>query len=90
MVDFKSAYRRVHLKAKTALKSSTCIAGMLLVAFLHMTFGGVPNPSQWSHISEVIADLANDLVRRIDWDPAGWCAPQQKVLRTSEAVDKQR
>ena len=85
-VDFKSAYRRVHLKATTALKSSTCIAGMLLVA-LRMTFGGAPNPSQWSDISEVIADLANDLVRRDDWDPSVWSAPQQGVLRTSRAVD---
>ena len=88
-VNFKSAYRRVHLKAKTALKSSTCIAGMLLVA-LRMTFGGAPNPSQWSDISEVIADLANDLVRRTDWEPAVWSAPQRKVLRTSEAVDNDK
>ena len=88
-VDFKSAYRRVHLKAKTALKSCTCTAGMLLVA-LRMTFGGAPNPSQWSDISEVITDLANDLVRRSDWDPAEWNAPQQKVLRTDEAVDNDK
>ena len=62
---------------------------MLLVA-LCMTFGGAPgapNPSQWSDILEVIANLANDLVRRTDWDPAVWTAPQQKVLRTSKAVD---
>ena len=44
-VDCKSAYQRVHLRAKTAFKSSTCTAGMLLVA-LRMTFGGSPNPSQ--------------------------------------------
>ncbi len=88
-VDFKSAYRRVHLKAKTALKSCTCTAGMLLVA-LRMTFGGAPNPSQWSDISEVITDLANDLVRRSDWDPAVWSAPQQELLRTSEAVDNNK
>ena len=37
-VDCKSAYRRVHLQAKTAVKSNTCTTGMLLVA-LRMTFG---------------------------------------------------
>jgi hypothetical protein len=68
-VDCKSAYRRVHLQAKTAVKSSTCTAGMLLVT-LRMTFGGAPNPSQWSDVSEVIADLANYLARRSDWDPS--------------------
>ena len=88
-VNFKSAYRRVHLKAKTAFKSCTCTAGMLLVV-LRMTFGGAPNPSQWSDISEVITDLANDLVRRRDWDPTVWSAPQQKILRTSEAVDNDK
>ncbi|KAI2509947.1 hypothetical protein MHU86_4512 [Fragilaria crotonensis] len=55
-----------------------------------MTFGGAPNPSQWSNISEVITDLANHLVRRSDWDPTVWSAPQQKILRTSEAVDNDR
>ena len=85
-VDCKSAYRRVHLKAKTAVKSSTCTAGMLLVA-LRMTFGGAPNPSQWSDISEVIVDLANDLVRRRDWDPSAWSAPRQGILQTNEALD---
>jgi hypothetical protein len=52
-----------------------------------MTFGGAPNPSQWSDVSEVIVDLANDLVRRSDWYPSVWSAPHQGLLRTSEAVD---
>ena len=46
----------------TAAKSCTCIAGLLLMA-LQMTFGGAPNPSQWSDISEVVTDLANDITR---------------------------
>jgi hypothetical protein len=67
-VDWKSAYRRVHLRPSTAVKSCTFIDGLLLMA-LRMTFGGAPNPAQWSDISEVVTDLANDLVRRNDWDP---------------------
>jgi hypothetical protein len=85
-VDCKSAYWRVHLQVKTAVKSSTCTAGMLLVA-LRITFGGAPNLSQWSDVSEVIGDLANDLMRRSDWDPSVWNAPRQGILRTSEAID---
>lgn len=85
-VDCKSAYRRIHLQPVTAAKSCTYIAGMLLMA-LRMTFGGAPNPSQWSDVSEVVADLANDLVRRDDWDPTDICAPQQPLLDSPKAVD---
>ena len=44
-VDWKSAYRRIHLKAITAVKSCTSVDGLLLVV-LRMTFGGSPNPAQ--------------------------------------------
>ena len=52
-----------------------------------MTFGGAPNPSQWSDVWEVVADLANDLIRRGDWDPPEWQAPQQHLLSTDKAVN---
>ena len=32
-------------------------------------------------------DLANDLVRRDDWDPIVWMAPQQHLLSSDKAVD---
>ena len=38
-VDCKSAYRRIHLQAATAMKACTVFAGLLLVA-LRLTFGG--------------------------------------------------
>ena len=85
-VDCKSTYRRIHLKANTAVKSCTSIDDLLLVA-LRMTFGGAPNPSQWSDVSEVITDLANDLVRRSDWDPEAFHSPHQHLLDSDEAVD---
>jgi hypothetical protein len=85
-VDCKSAYRRIHLQATTALKACTVIAGILLVA-LRLTFGGAPNPSQWSDVSAVAVNQANGLVRRDDWDPAVWSAPQQLLLSSDEAVD---
>ena len=88
-VDCKSAYRRIHLKAATAMKSCTSIDDLLLVA-LRMTFGGAPNPSQWSDVSEMITDLANDLVRRDDWDPSAYHSPHQHLLDTEEAVDNDK
>ena len=35
----------------------------------------------------MIADLANDLMRRSDWDPSVCSAPHQGILWTSEALD---
>ena len=85
-VDWKSAYRRIHLQADTAVKSCSCLDGRLLLA-LRMTFGGSPNPSEWSEVSEVVTDLANDLARRLDWDPNLHCSPHQGLLNSKAAVD---
>ena len=52
-----------------------------------MTFGGSPNPAQWSDVSEVVTDLANDLVRRADWDHTRFHSPHQPLLSSKEAVD---
>ena len=52
-----------------------------------MTLGGAPNPSQWSDVSEVVADLANDLVRRLKWDAALMKCPHQEALISDRAVD---
>ncbi len=49
---------------------------MLLFA-LCMTFGGARNPSHWSDVSEVIADLANGLVRRSNCLQAGGPADER-------------
>jgi hypothetical protein len=84
--DFKSAYRRIRLQAPTAVKACTCVDGILLVA-LRMTFGGSPNPSLWSDVSEVVTDLANDLVRRSDWDPTRHHSPNQPLLESDRAKD---
>ncbi len=82
--DFKSAYRWIHLQAPTAVKACTCVDGILLVA-LRMTFGGSSNPSLWSDVSEVVTDLANNLVRRSDWDPTRHHSPHQPLLESDRA-----
>jgi hypothetical protein len=82
--DFKSAYRRIHPQAPTAVWACTCVDGILLVA-LRMTFGGSPYPSLWSDVLEVVTDLANDLVRRSDWDPTPHHSPHQPLLESDRA-----
>jgi hypothetical protein len=60
-VNWKSAYCRLHQEARTAIQSMVTIGIFVLIA-LHLTFGGASNPSQWSDISEMATDLANDIV----------------------------
>jgi hypothetical protein len=78
-VDWKSAYRRMHYSTTSAVQSMTLVDDNLLVA-LRMTFGGAPNPSQWSDVSELACDLANDLVRHPGWDPAIHSSPHQHLI----------
>jgi hypothetical protein len=78
-VDWKSAYRRMHYAVPSAVQSITRVDEHLLVA-LRMTFGGAPNPSQWSDVSELACDLANDLVRHPGWDPLVHSSPHQHLI----------
>jgi len=55
------------------------IQAFTLVA-LRMTFGGAANPSQWSDVSELATDLANDLVRDEGWDHDQLVSPHQGLL----------
>ena len=71
------------------MKSCTSINDLLLLA-LRMTFGGAPNPSPWSDVSEAITDPTNDLVRRSDWNPEVFHSPHQHLLESDEAVDNDK
>ena len=78
-VDAKSAYRRLHYHPDAAVQAMIAIGDFVLVA-LRMTFGGAPNPSQWSDLSEMGCDLAIDLVRNDGWDPAIHVSPHQPLI----------
>jgi hypothetical protein len=70
--DFKSAYRRLHLKAETAIKSAVRLtmndSDFILVS-LRLPFGGAPCPSDFCVVSDVITDTINDLLACDEWDP---------------------
>jgi hypothetical protein len=82
-VDWKSAYRRLHLAINLVVQSGVCIAVFLLLA-LRMNFGGNANPSRWSDVNELTCDMANDL-RTPGWDPDKHKSPHQVLI--GEAVD---
>ena len=82
-IDWKSAYRRQHINAKTAVKSLTqvCIKGItLLLAFLRLTFGVKPCPSEWGCISKTVADLATNILHCDEWYPSEIHSPLQHIL----------
>ena len=67
-LDFKAAYRCLHTSGQTASQAIVIIDDIALLA-LHMTFGGAPNPSIWSDISELTCDTCNMISPCALWDP---------------------
>jgi hypothetical protein len=82
--DLKSAYRRAHFSGVSALQSIATSVGLrrqvdpignnaldedLAFVSLRFTFGGSANPSEFSTISELIADLENIIAQHRTWNP---------------------
>jgi hypothetical protein len=72
--DFKGAYRRVTLHGDTAPRC-TVINGDIALVSLRLTFGGAPCPNEFCVISEICADLGNDILRDPAWDPRSLHSP---------------
>ena len=72
-LDYKSAFRRLHLRAQAALQCVISTTGLMedpvALASLRVTFGGRPSPTSFSELSEPVTDLANALLRCKAWDP---------------------
>lgn len=64
--DFAKAYRRLHYDGKSA---SRCIAVFQDLAYmmLRLSFGGTSCPASWCSMSEIITDLANELLHDPLW-----------------------
>jgi hypothetical protein len=80
-IDYKLAYRRGILHSVTALKTATQLpdnAAALIT--LRLTFSGAPCPFEWGVFSETICDLANELLKCKDWEPADLHASVQEDI----------
>ena len=77
--DIKAAYRRAHLAPSMVTECLTVCDGILYAA-LRATFGGAAFPSLWSCHSEMICDLANDLLQCPEWDYKQLHSPLQHLL----------
>jgi hypothetical protein len=78
-VDFKSAYRRMHLSTNMAAKCITVVEELAFVS-LRLPFGGRACPSLWSDVSETITDLSNALASDTTWDPDTLHSPLQHLI----------
>ena len=80
-IDYKSAYRRCHLDAKTAIQTCTQLPDEdLAIVALRLTFGGAPGPYEWGVISESVCDLAMAILQDDDWDPMTTHAPNPELV----------
>ena len=80
-VDFKSAYRCLHLNFHIALQSCTQPPDEdIALLALRLTFGGAACPYKWSIISEIICDLATAIAHDNNWDPSTLQAPDQELV----------
>ena len=87
-IDYKSAYRRCHLNARTAIQTSTQLPDLnLLIIALRLTFGGAPGPFEWGAISEPICDLAMAILQHPDWDPERLHAPNPELVPPAEIME---
>ena len=74
--DFSDAYRRVHYSGEAALEQVIAV-GDLAYIMLRMSFGGSANPPVWCGFSEMVTDLANEIVLSPEWDPKSLHSPQR-------------
>jgi hypothetical protein len=73
--DWKSAYKNCHFSLETLVQSGTTTKGItdnfeVALLALRMTFGGMPCPTLFSDLSEMVTDAANHLVRDREWKPS--------------------
>ena len=84
--DFKSAYRRMHLHAKSAIQCIVTTTGLeakaIALASLRVTFGGSPSSYLFSELSDCVTDLANALVRCPLWNPLELRSQHSDLIET--------
>jgi hypothetical protein len=76
--DYSDEYHRIAHTASAAIQSVGLFGGIAFIA-LQLTFGGSPNPPTWCLFSEMVTNLANELLLCTNWDPAKVHNPDQPI-----------
>ncbi|MGH7955272.1 MAG: hypothetical protein ACREOZ_04855 [Gloeomargaritales cyanobacterium] len=81
--DIKAAYRRAHFQGVSATESITIFENAAFIA-LRQTFGAMSGPNNWCCISEMMCDLANDIIQTGEggWDYRSVKSPHLDVIPT--------
>jgi hypothetical protein len=74
--DYSDAYRRIAHSASAAAQTISTL-GAFAYVYLRLTFGGSPNPPTWCNFSEIVTDLANEIMQCDEWDPSTLYNPDQ-------------
>lgn len=86
--DLDAAYRRIHVHPAIAIKQVVIINDIAYIG-LRLPFGSSPAPAIYSILSDLIFDLANDLVDESDWDPRNLASPMADRLVAKKLMDPQ-
>ena len=83
----KSAYRRCRMDYETVIQSIIQDPGLNIAMLnLRLTFGGSPNPNNFSLVSESICDLANHFLQNNKWIHEKYFSPIQDKIPKIETL----
>ena len=88
--DLKSAYRRLHLRASSALKSAVRVKMnkiWYIILSLRITFGGTSGPADFCLFSDILCDTINDLLACKPWDEKQICSDFIKNIPPAENMN---
>ena len=89
--DLKSAYRRMHLRAKSALKSAVRVkmngAWYILIS-TRLPFGGSACPTEFCLLTDMICDTINDVLLCDDWDESKVFSEFSDFIPDDEEMDE--
>ena len=71
----------------TSATSCTCHDDIAYIS-LRLAFGGSPCPPLWCSISEIITDLANNILASADWDPSRTHSPHRAQIPKPNILDE--
>lgn len=84
--DLDAAYRRVHVHPEIAIKQVVIINEIVYVG-LRLPFGSSPVPTIYSILSDLVFDLANDLVDDPVWNPNELSSPVSVRIAPKRLLD---
>ena len=81
--NFSAAYRRMTTWGHTSASSCSIHKNIAYIS-LQLTFGGTPCPFKWCSMSELITDVANNILSCPEWDHNKIHSPHKQFIQEPE------